>query len=103
MIHDVTTIDDIELPHWIQQLGLKHPFRDKFNETHFLADIDIFLSDLKKRKVSGEALCAIEAAAKAYSKWVKLTPSGKREERGERISRATGECQFLSTRGLVSV
>ena len=35
---------------WVQQilsLGLNHTVRDKINETHFLADIDIFLSDLK--------------------------------------------------------
>ena len=74
----VTSIDDIELPHWIQQLlslGQKHPVRENFNETHFLADIDIFLSDLKHRKVSGEALCEIEAVAEACSNWVIQTPS----------------------------
>ena len=52
-------------------LGPEHRIRDKFNETHFLADIDIFLSDLKNRKVAGEALCEIEAEAKAYAKRVK--------------------------------
>ena len=48
----VRALDDVELPNWVQQmlaLGPKHPVRDKFNETHFLADIDIFLLDLKNR------------------------------------------------------
>ena len=49
-------------------LGPKHPVRDKLNETHFLADIDIFLSDLKNRKVPWEALCEIEAEGKAFTK-----------------------------------
>ena len=52
-------------------LGPKHPVVDKFNETHFLADIDIFLSDLKNRKVHVEAICEIEAVTKAYAKMVK--------------------------------
>ena len=41
----VRALDDVDLPNWVQQvlaLGPKHPVRDKFNETHFLADIDIF-------------------------------------------------------------
>ena len=45
-------------------LGPKHPVRDKFNETHFLADVDIFLSDLKNRKLAGQANCEIEAVTK---------------------------------------
>ena len=48
----VKALDDNELPYWVQQvlaLGSKHPVRDKFNETHFLADNDIFQSDLKNR------------------------------------------------------
>ena len=48
-------------------MGAKRPIRDKFNETHFLTDIDIFLSQLKEKKTSGEVLCEIEAAAKAYA------------------------------------
>ena len=66
----VRALDDVELSNWVQKvlaLGPKHPVRDKFNETHFLADMDIFLSDLKNRKVPGEALCEIEAVAKAYA------------------------------------
>ena len=54
----VRALDDIELPLWVQQvlaLGPEHPVRDKFNETHFLTDINIFLWDLKNRKVPGEA------------------------------------------------
>ena len=51
----------------------KHPIRDKLNETHFLADIDVFLSQLKNQKTSGETLCEIEAAAKAYARKVRQT------------------------------
>ena len=48
----VRALDDVELANWVQQLlalGLEHRIRDKFNETHFLADIDIFLSDLNQK------------------------------------------------------
>ena len=40
-------LDIIELPGWVQEvlsMGPKHPIKDKFNETHFLPDIDILLS-----------------------------------------------------------
>ena len=80
----VRSLDDVELPSWVQQvltLGPKHPVRDKFNETHFLADIDIFLSDLKNRKNPGEALREIEAVAKVYAKRVKQTLSHKSVEK----------------------
>ena len=83
----VRALDDVELPNWVQQvfaLGPEHPARDKFNETHFLADIDIFLSDLKNRKVPGEALCEIEAVAKSYAKRVKQTPSDKGVEKARK-------------------
>ena len=43
--------NDVDLPNWVEHelaLGSKHPVRDKLNETHFLADFNIFLSDLKK-------------------------------------------------------
>ena len=93
----VRALDDVELPNWVQQvmaLGPKHPVRVKFNETHFLADIDIFLSDLRNRKVPGEALCEIEAVAKAYAKRVKQTPSDKGVEKARK---------YLKSNGLVAV
>ena len=80
----VKALDDVELPEWVQQvlaLGPKHPVRDKLNETPFLAHIDIFLLDLKNSKVSGEALCEIEAVAKNYAKRVKKRPSDKGVEK----------------------
>ena len=49
----VMVLDNIELPEWVYEVlstGPKHPIRDKFNKTHFLADIDIFLSQLKIKK-----------------------------------------------------
>ena len=93
----VRALDVVELLNWVQQvlaLGPKHPFRDKFNETHFLADIDIFLLDFKNRKVPGEALCEIEAVAKAYAKRVKQTPSDKGVEKARK---------YLKSNGLVAV
>ena len=75
-------------------LGSKQPGRDKFNETHFLVDINNFLLDLKNRKVTGEALCEIEAAAKAYAKRVKQTPSNKGVEKARK---------YLKSNGLVGV
>ena len=89
----VRALDDVELPNWVQQvlaLGPKHPVRDKFNETHFLADIDIYLSDLKNRKVPGEALCEIEAVAKADAKRVKQTPSDKGVETKRKNLKSNG-------------
>ena len=64
-------LDKIELPGWVHEvlsMGPKHPIRDKYNETHFVADIDIFLSKLKNQKPSGETLCEKEAAGKAYTR-----------------------------------
>ena len=71
-------------------LGPKHTVRDKFNETHFLADIDIYLSDLKNRKVPGEALCEIEAVAKADAKRVKQIPSDKGVETKRKNLKSNG-------------
>ena len=47
----VNAHDDVERPVWV-----KHPFRDKFNETHFFADIDILLLDPKNRSPCGGPL-----------------------------------------------
>ena len=74
--------------------GPKHPIRDKFNETHFLADIDIFLLHLKNSEVPGEALCEFEAVAKTYAKLVKQTPSDKVVEKARK---------YLKSKGLVAV
>ena len=70
----VRALDGIELLKWVHEVlgfGPKHPVRDRFNELHFLADIDNFLSELKSQKVPGEKLCEIEAAAKSYAKRVR--------------------------------
>ena len=83
----------IDLPHRIQQLlslGPKHPVRDELKEADFLADIDIFFAYPKHRKVPGEALCEIEDAAKAYSKWLNHTPSDKGIEKARIYLRETG-------------
>ena len=73
----VSVLDEAILPLWVREVlsvGPKHPVRDKFNEIHFPADIDSFLSELKLNRVPGEKLCEIEAAAKRYAKNVKHTP-----------------------------
>ena len=75
-------------------LGPELPIRDNFIETNFLADIDIFLSDLKNRKVPGEAFCGIEAVAKAYAKRLKQTQSDKGVEKARK---------YLKSNGLVAV
>ena len=82
-------------------MGPKHPIRDKFNKTHFLADIDNFLSQLKNQNTSGETLCEIEAAAKAYAKNVRQTPRDKAVEKRGNISKIMGCWLCLLIRGLV--
>ena len=59
----------------------KHPLREKFNEIHFFANIDSFLSELKLNRIRGEKLSEIEAAAKRYAKNVKQIPSDKGAEK----------------------
>ena len=79
----------------------KHPIRDKLNETHFLTDIDFFLSQLKNQKTSGETLYEIEAAAKAYAKNVRQTPRDKAVQKRGNISKIMGCWLCLLIRGLV--
>ena len=97
---------DVELLNWLQQvlaLGPKHPVKDKFNATYFFADNDIFLSDLKNRKVTEEALCEIEAVAKAYAKTVKQTPSDKGVEKARKYLKSNGLVVVHMTRMWVFV
>ena len=63
---------------------------DKFNEIHILAEIDIFLSDLRNHKVPGEALFDIEAVAKAYAQREKKTPSDKGVENVRKYLKGNG-------------
>ena len=70
------------------------PLEKKFNETHFLADIDLFFSQLKNQKTSGETLCEKEAAAKAYAKNVRQTPRDKAVEQTRK---------YLKNNGLLAV
>ena len=81
------------LPLWVWEVlsfGPKHPERDKFNEIHFLADIDSFLSELKWNRIPEEKLCEIEAAAKRYAKNVKQTPSDKSVEKARKYLKDNG-------------
>ena len=86
-------LDAVNLPLWLREVlcfGPKHLVRDKFNEIHFLADIDSFLSKLKLNRILGEKLCEIEAAAKRYAKNVKQTPSDKDVEKARKCLKDNG-------------
>ena len=83
----VRILDEVILPLWVREVlsfGPKNPVRDKFNEIHFLADIESFLSELKLNRIPGEKLCEIEAAAKRYAKNVKQTPIDKGVEKARK-------------------
>ena len=82
-------------------MGPKHPIRDKFNETHFLADIDIFLSQLKNQKTSGKTLYEIEPAAKASAKNIGQTPRDKAVEKTRKYLKDIGLLAVPFIRGLV--
>ena len=89
----VRILDEVILPLWAREVlsfGRKHPVRDKFNEIHFLADIDTFLSELKLKRITGEKLCETEAAAKRIAKNVKQTPSDKDVEKARKFSKDNG-------------
>ena len=89
----VRVLDEVVLPLWVREVlsfGPKHPVRDKFNEIHFLADIDSFLSELKLNRIPGEKLCEIEAAATRYAKNVKQTPSDKGVEKARKYLKDNG-------------
>ena len=58
----------------ILSLGPKHPVKDKFNEVHFLADVDKLVRELRENNTEGEKLCEIEASAKWYAKNVPEIP-----------------------------
>ena len=89
----VRILDEVVLPLWVREVLSfvpKHPVRDKFIEIHFLADIDNFLSKLKLKRLPGEKLCEIEAAAKRYAKNVKQTPSDKGVEKARKYLKDNG-------------
>ena len=76
----VRILDEVILLLWVREVlsfGPKHPVRGKFNEIHFLADIDSFLSELKFNRKPGEKLYDADAAAKRFAKNVKQTPSDR--------------------------
>ena len=89
----VRVLDEVVLPIWVREVlsfGPKHPVRDKFNEIHFLVDIDSFLSELKLNRIPGEKLFDIEAAVKRYAKKVKQTPSNKDVEKARKYLKDNG-------------
>ena len=75
--NNVVTLEGVELPKFVLDvlsLGPKHPVRDKFNEVHFLADVDRLVRELWENNTDGEKLCEIELSAKWYTKNVRETP-----------------------------
>ena len=97
-------LDKIKLPerlHEVLSMCPKHPIRDKLNETHFLADIDVFLSQLKNQKTSGETLCEIEAAAKTYARKVGQTSIEQAVEKTKKYLKDNGLLAVPLIRGLV--
>ena len=67
----VRALDEVELPNWVQQvlaLGPKHPVRDKFNETHFLADMTSFYRISKIVKSPGRPFVRSKLWQKAMLK-----------------------------------
>ena len=50
--------------HDILLLGPKDPVREKFNEVHFLAEVDKLVRELRENNTEREKLCEIEASAK---------------------------------------
>ena len=89
----VRILDEVILPLWLREVlsfGPKHPLPEKFKEVHFLADIDIFLSELKSNRLPGEKLCETEAAAKRYAKIVKQTPYNKGVEKARKCLQNNG-------------
>ena len=74
---NVVIMDGRELPKVvldILSLRPKHPVRDKFNEVHFLADVDKLVRELLENNTEGEKLCENEAFAKWHAKNVRETP-----------------------------
>ena len=76
--HDnIVPQDGVELPKFfldVLSLCPKHPVRDKFNEVHFLADVDRLVRELRENNTDSEKLCEIESSAKCYAKNVRETP-----------------------------
>ena len=75
--NNVITLAGVELPKFVLDvlsLGPKHPVRDKFNEVHFLADVNRLDRELRENITHGEKLCEIELSAKWYAKNVRETP-----------------------------
>ena len=61
----------------IPSLGHKHPVGDKFNEVHFLADVDKLVRELRENNTEGEKLSEIEASAMWYAKNIRETPKDR--------------------------
>ena len=75
--NDVVTLDGVELPKFVLDvllLGPRYPVRDKFNEVHFLLDVDRLDRELRENNTIGEKLCELESSAKWYAKNLRETP-----------------------------
>ena len=59
----IRMLDCIESPVFVKEIfsyDLRHPVKDKFNEIHFLVDVDRLVQSVRKKGTSGEKLCEIE-------------------------------------------
>ena len=93
----VRVLDEVVLSLWVREVlsfGPKHPVRDEFHKIHILAVIDSFFVRIEVKRLHGEKLCQIEAAAKRYARKVKQAPSDKRVAKARR---------FLKDNGLLAV
>ena len=75
--YNVVTLDGVELPIFVLvvlSLSSKHAVRDKFNEIHFVADVDRFYCELRDMLKS----CEGEYFAKWYAKNVHETPMDRK-------------------------
>ena len=69
-IDSTRTLDRICLPTFLKDLlfyGPKHPIRNKFNDVHFLADIDKLIRTLRESGNDCKRLSANEASAEWYA------------------------------------
>ena len=84
-------------------LGPKHPVRDKFNEVHFLEDVNKFVGELRENKSEVEKFCEIETSAKRYAKNVHETPKNGGAKRCMIIQKPRICLRYHLTKTTVSV
>ena len=59
---------------YVLLLDPKHPIRNKFDEVHFLAEVEKLVRDLRENNIDGEMLCEIKSSGNRYAKNLWETP-----------------------------